>query len=120
MNRNKRRNRKQKNHRNFIIAILLLTISVCVVSCSKSEKPPEYISYIVQDGDTLWEIASYYSNDSIDVREVIRQIEMKNSLSGAMIYCGDELLVPNYCKSNDISGKISKFTKGGSKGCQPY
>lgn len=48
---------------------------------------------MVEEGDTLWGIASQVAKPG-EVREVVHHIEELNALPGASVYVGQELAVP--------------------------
>lgn len=53
----------------------------------------ETVTYVVQQGDTLWTIARKYSSQRQDVRKVIELIEDINDC-GAVIFPNDSIEVP--------------------------
>lgn len=50
----------------------------------------------IQDGDTLWEIASEYAPDHSDVRKVVREICDLNEISADQLESGQRIIVPVY------------------------
>jgi LysM repeat protein len=53
-----------------------------------SKDIPQYDYVIVKEGDTLWSIASTYS-DSKQIRQLIYEITKQNNIENASIYPGD-------------------------------
>ncbi|UMZ73539.1 LysM peptidoglycan-binding domain-containing protein [Natranaerofaba carboxydovora] len=49
---------------------------------------------IVQDGDTLWNIAKEYNENDTDLRKFVYKIRELNNLDDAMLYPGKELKIP--------------------------
>ena len=49
---------------------------------------------MVDEGDTLWGIASDIAEDGGDVRSVMREIERMNALESSMLTMGQKLRVP--------------------------
>lgn len=89
-----------KNKFKFIRAILILLFILSVLFCKTtfSYKEIEYITYYVEEGDTLWSIAkelsmknSYYKNT--DIREIIDEIRSINNLHSGNIFVNQALLV---------------------------
>lgn len=58
--------------------------------------PIDYVEYVVQEGDTLWDIA-HQSNgfNKVDIREIIDDIEDKSNCSGSIVP-GDIVYIPVY------------------------
>lgn len=50
--------------------------------------------YVVESGDTLWDIAAQVSKGEGDVRAVVGRIRSLNDLDQAIIHPGQRLLVP--------------------------
>lgn len=86
-----------------ILLALSLSVTLIITATSKRTSNGEaaeitYVNYCVKPGDTLWDIAEEYSDNNVDLRKFISEIEEKNQLKGADIYIGDSLLVPTtYC-----------------------
>lgn len=90
---------KKRRRAAIIAAVVLAVIVIAAVCASKSDNSVEaetdtYIEYYVKPGDTLWDIAKEHSNNNVDLRDFIREIEEKNQLTSAFIYIGDTLLIP--------------------------
>ena len=84
----------------FIMSlILLLTVSIRA-SAGVGENPAganatiSYMSYHIQDGDTLWSIASEYRYGDYSTRDFVREIKTLNGLKKDTIHIGCYILVP--------------------------
>ncbi len=80
----KKRRLQRQRRRNATVLIAILLITVCALfSCGAKKQPQivEYETYIVSDGDTIWEIAQYYCGNCIDIRIAVNQIEEINGIS---------------------------------------
>ena len=93
--------RRKKHHRQTIltvVALVILVVTAVGIARPKNNgveaETGTYIEYYVKPGDTLWDIAKSYSNNNVDLRDFVREIEEKNQLTSAAIYIGDMLLVP--------------------------
>ena len=91
-----------KNKFKFIRAILIILFILSILFCKTtfSYKEIEYITYYVEEGDTLWTIAedlklsnNYYKDK--DIRDIIYNIENKNKLKNNNLFINQELLIPN-------------------------
>jgi murein DD-endopeptidase MepM/ murein hydrolase activator NlpD len=69
----------------FVLAILLI-ISTTPVSAQTVTPPPGPV-YIVQSGDTLWDIASRFNVSVADIEAI-------NNISSTEIFAGDKLVIP--------------------------
>lgn len=83
----------------LVAVILMLIIAGGLVAHAHAERQDAYLFYdegawIVESGDTLWEIASFYSNNNHDVREVIHIIKGLNDTDLSTIYPGQMIFVP--------------------------
>jgi LysM repeat protein len=50
---------------------------------------------VVEEGDTLWNIARNYAAPKEDIMEKVAAIRQLNRLSGAAVYPGQRLLIPS-------------------------
>lgn len=98
---------KRKNNRStkfYIIIVAILTISIFLINNSrpltadakeKKTSTKEYV-VVVEDGDTLWNIASDYKPHKYDIREFIDIIiECNNLNQDGNIYPGEVIKIPN-------------------------
>lgn len=87
----------------FIIVVLTLTVSTCncFAYMNYSEKNKgcilkdgSYITIVVNEGDTLWNIAKPYYDGKADYRNLISTIKEINEINECVIYPGQEILIP--------------------------
>ncbi len=84
----------------FIMAMVLLLSISTHVAAGVGENPAasnatiSYESYVVQDGDTLWTIASEYKFGDYSTREFVSEIKTLNGLSKDTIHSGCYILIP--------------------------
>ncbi len=93
-----RRRYRLKNKRRFatlIIVFVLMSVFTGFVVSAGASSPVvnDYEVFKVTKGDTLWEIATDYSQN-YDIREYIYNIKKLNNLNGDTIYAGQVLLLP--------------------------
>lgn len=88
-----------KNKKLTKIIIVLSIFFITLIPITHRVHSAEKITYsrvTVASGDTLWSIASQYTNKGEDIREFIYNIKKLNNLDSAMITPGEELLIPNW------------------------
>ena len=92
------------NYKKFFRSILVLCIIVMIIivfnNKTFSYQSLSYSNITVQEGDTLWIIASrLQKNNSIykdrDIRFIIDDIKTINNLSSGSIYTNQELKIPS-------------------------
>jgi predicted Zn-dependent protease len=80
------------------VALLGLSALVTVPMLSSSHlyaaAPIRTMTVTVHPGDTLWTLASRHTADGGDVQDTIDRITGANHLSGAIIYPGEKLQIP--------------------------
>lgn len=75
----------------FTVAAFALLIVAVQPTMNKIEWQEE--TYIVKNGDTLWEIADKYCPDIVDKREWIAEVQELNNLHGSTLRIGQRLTV---------------------------
>lgn len=82
------------------VRLSVILTTVCVVflliggAADAEGPPPPTIDYVVDDGDTLWAIASIHTGSGDDIRTTIAAIMELNELEGATIHPGQLLRIP--------------------------
>lgn len=95
-----------KNHRfNFLISIFIMSIMIfslsiisTTVNAERSLSREKVIASIkVEEGDSLWSIASEYITDEYDSMDsYIKEIQRSNGLTSEVIHEGSYIIVPYY------------------------
>lgn len=81
----------------FILFFSLLSLGMMMYNQVSGYDIPQYDSYLVHKGDTLWSIAKDLTGERMDVREAIYDITTLNEISSSgHIYPGQKLILPNY------------------------
>ncbi|WP_326909096.1 cell division suppressor protein YneA [Sedimentibacter sp. MB31-C6] len=75
----------------LLISILAFTFIMTLNAYSKDIPQFDYVN--VKEGDTLWSIASLYT-DNREIREIIYEISIVNDIHNASIYPGDIIKIP--------------------------
>lgn len=76
----------------FIIALVALAVAFAG-DIGKANVQKQSYQHTVQAGETLWEIASKYTENTQDIREVIHEMTIQNKIKNAVIHQGDVLIV---------------------------
>jgi LysM repeat protein len=86
-----------KNKRRFSVFIIFLVLLIVstgyIVNAGTVQTKTSYDVVRIEKGDTLWEIASLYAENS-DPRAYIYEIKKLNKLDGDLIFEGQELYLP--------------------------
>lgn len=71
----------------FWVILALIVFTYISISGSIKNKPEtEKMNYVVQYGDTLWDIAEEYAPKNMDLRKYIHNIKEQNGLDSMNIY----------------------------------
>ena len=65
-----------------------------LVFSAHAEEQIVYQKVVIKNGDTIWSIASSYSEPSKDIRKLVREICDLNGIDSANIYPGQVIKVP--------------------------
>ena len=83
----------------ILITVLMITFAgYSLLNSGKAEAaaPARYAKVVIQENDTLWEIASAYNPDATDVRDIIYEIYDFNNIDANNLQPGDVAFVPVY------------------------
>lgn len=92
--------------KSIVMYMVIVAATVFIVDFFTDSKPVEasqnvqrekvVISVLIEEGDTLWSIASeYYTDDYVDMNEFIHDIKACNGISD-QIKIGQKILIPCY------------------------
>lgn len=80
----------------ILIFSFIVFASLSIVN-AYSNNHMQYIYIYVEQGDTIWSIASNNNINNLDVRELVYKIEKVNNLNpSSYIHPGDTIIVPLY------------------------
>ncbi|MFW6269722.1 MAG: cell division suppressor protein YneA, partial [Bacillota bacterium] len=75
-----------------ILISLVLTILLAWVSVGQTDS--EYIVIEIEEGDSLWKIASEYRQENTDLRKIIYKIKRINRMDSVLLSPGQKLKIP--------------------------
>lgn len=75
------------------VPLLILALSLLAQAAATSPAPPP-VEWVVQPGDTLWEIAMTYTGRGQDVRATVWEIQEYNQLARGHIVPGQVIRIP--------------------------
>jgi len=84
------------------VQLSVLLATVCVVflligGAAEAESPPApTVEYVVEQGDTLWQIAVEHTATGEDVRDVISDIKQRSRLTSSSLQVGQVLQIPQH------------------------
>ncbi len=84
----------------LMISAFLLGVACAVLIVAGSEAMKlESVEVKVCEGDTLWTIADTYTDNTVDVRRAIYEIQEYNELDTAEIHPGEIIIIPGEVRS---------------------
>lgn len=85
----------QLSVRLLVLLLGLFLVFLFIGRPAEAESPVATTEYIVDVGDTLWNIARSNMSATADVRSVVFIIQDLNGIEGGAIYPGQVILVPS-------------------------
>ena len=77
----------------LIIALLIRQHHSAFIAEADAE-PQRYMSIQIEEGDSLWSIASEYKSDTTDIKHYINTVRELNNIKGSEIYASQYLIIP--------------------------
>jgi nucleoid-associated protein YgaU len=85
-----------KGIKKLLLVLVMVVVAMLLLGWIKGpSKAERYESYIIQSGDTLWDIAVEFTPNNRDCRDTIDEIKEVNGI-GNDIYTGQVICVPVY------------------------
>ena len=77
-----------------VISIVALSNTVLGFNDASGLTKVNYAEIEIQSGDTIWEIASSFNNDGLDIRKVVHEICEINEITADQLHPGMIIQVP--------------------------
>ncbi len=84
----------QPSVRLLVLLVVLSLVFLFVSRPAEAEAPIVTTEYVVDAGDTVWDIARASAPQGTDPREAVVVIQELNGLDGGIIHPGQVLLIP--------------------------
>lgn len=91
-----------------IMASLLLYSGYVLGTCAAADEVYTTKTVTVYSGDTMWDIASRWTEDGEDVRAVIYRICEANGLASTDLQPGQKIIVPVRVQLNDANMMLAE------------
>jgi nucleoid-associated protein YgaU len=79
-----------------VVGVLLLSAALGLgMTAAQADQPVRTTAYVVESGDTLWNIAATVTEGGEDVRATIATIRRLTGLEGSTIHPGQVLTLPS-------------------------
>lgn len=88
------------NYKRFITFMTIVLVAASVLGqvimakATEAADPVEVMAVLIREGDSLWEIADRYDDNSMDLRKYIEIIRAYNRMDDALLQPGDTIYVP--------------------------
>jgi cell division protein YceG involved in septum cleavage len=87
-----------------ILLLMICCFSALVLSLLSESKEENYIKITVSSGDTLWDLAEQYTdNSSLSKKQFINWVISHNGMNDKQLIIGDELILPIKEELNDTT-----------------
>lgn len=79
----------------IVFALVLILVFLTMNNVFAEDRDFEMLALTIEDGDTLWDIASLYHRDlGMTIQDYIFEIRSINELDSTIIHPGQSILVP--------------------------
>ncbi len=87
------KNKKKRKYK-LLMFIIIVFLVIFIKSATGAEREIEYREVVVEQGDTLWAIASNNLPPGYDIRKYVWLLQQENGIDGGAIYPGQIILMP--------------------------
>ena len=83
----------------YMITGLILSLSILATllmphpAYAQSEQVQVYESVVIQEGDTLWDLALQYAPEEQDIRSYIQEVRELNRMTSDQIHAGQSIIL---------------------------
>lgn len=110
------RRKQRKKMRTIALGLLVIVIIIAILGFIKPDKieasePVKVVAVQIEAGDSLWELADKYDNNTMDLRKYIYIIERFNKLENSVLQPGQTIMIPVYESEKGIIALTSAHTK---------
>ena len=99
----------------YMVTGLILSLSILVAllmphpAYAQSEQVQVYESVVIQEGDTLWDLALQYAPEEQDIRSYIQEVRELNHMTSDQIHAGQSIILPMQKPARSFeSGAVSR------------
>lgn len=95
----------------YLLLIIALCITFSFIGTKQIGSEPAFEEIIISEGDTLWGLSVYHSED-MPKKQWIQKVMQLNNLSTTNLRIGDDLKMPMIKKVKDENRDIAKLVSG--------
>ncbi|MFD1928618.1 LysM peptidoglycan-binding domain-containing protein [Sporosarcina siberiensis] len=95
----------------YLLLVIALCITFTFIGTNKIGSEPAFEEIIISEGDTLWGLSVYYSENT-PKKQWIQKVMDLNNLSTTNLRIGDDLKMPIIKKVKDENMDIAKLASG--------
>lgn len=100
----------------YMITGLILSLSILATllmphpAYAQSEQVQVYESVVIQEGDTLWDLALQYAPEEQDIRSYIQEVRELNRMTSDQIHAGHSIILPMQKPAGSFENRVASHT----------